>query len=537
MRRTCIFLTLYLLLLFLIPSLSLSQTRSLDFNRNIAFFIPYIPDPQSCNKNGNEILIEMAKEILKEPWKVSLGISFDLRIRMLWDFSERPLLAINVIGPAITGDTRYRLFDISKVLMPSRMNVTIRLENKTDSTVFREMEIKNRPFGIADTMAIEGDWLSCNPSHDTLKLRSIELFYDERARNDFFSQSDQINDYYACRALLDSLDRLVKSIDLKDWSQLPINFIRIREIDHAIHLMEKRRFPETLCLQEFDPMNWREIFTAADKCSRSLKFTFKDELMNSGAITGEGNLELFSDYLVSRIFNYIELSHTISEINGEIYSDWLDNYFQFRAFEDEPDLINLIARKMFPDASQDTVLTYISEGIYRAYQRLAKKLIDHFQYADAYTLMTHASLINAGKNFIPKMVAEDEILTEAATGIYSSYIGIAKTCLNNRKYPMAENYLEKATDFRKKHPGIVFSDTLYNSVFSDLFLLRKTECDNLLAKNRYSDALRCYLYFEYSYDALQLLPVREKLEQKKREAWFGLFLDVIGPTFLIVGQD
>jgi hypothetical protein len=149
--------------------------------------------------------------------------------------------------------------------------------------------------------------------------------------------------------------------------------------------------------------------------------------------------------------------------------------------------------------------------------------------------MKHALLFSASCNHLPG-ITEDEILHEAAKGIYNSFIGIAKTCLEGRNYPMAENYLEKAVDYRIRNGGIVFSDSLYNSVFSDLFFLRLSDCDNLLAEKRYGEALSCYIYAEQLYDPNQCPPIRERLEQKKREAGFGLFLEVIGHTILVNGK-
>ena len=535
MRNTDIFLTFPLFLLFLIPSLSFSQNRDLDFSRKITFDIPYVSDPQSFNKNGNEILTGMAKEVLKEPWKVRIRISFDLQIRLAHDTFGKTLMKINTIHSEIEGDTRYRLFDISGVLIPSRMNIRIGINNKNDSMWFREMQISNRPFGIVDEVSIGSDWLSVNPTTDTLVISSVELFYDEEARNAFNLRLDQINDYYASGALLDSLNRLARSISLTDWSQIPVNYFCVREIDHAIDLMEKRRFPEILSLQDHDPLNWIGSFTAADKYSRSLTFTFYDEVMKSSAIPGGENIGSIADYFVSRVLNYIDLSNTIDEINGGIYSDWLDNYFQFRAFDDEFGLVSLIAWKMFPDAGRDTILTFIASNFYRAYQRRSINLINHNQYADAYALMKHALLFSASCSHLHG-IEDDEILHEAARGIYNSFIGIAKTCLEGRNYPMAGNYLGKAVDYRSKNGGIVFSDSLYNSVFSDMFFMRISDCDNLLAEKRYCEALSCYIYAEQLYDTNQCIPIRERLEQKKREAGFRLFLEVIGRTILVNGK-
>ncbi len=534
-RSTDIYLTFSLVFMFLIPSLSFTQNGDPEFSRNMIFEVPFIPDPQSFNKNGNEILTEMAKEVLKEPRRVRIRISFDLQIRLARDTSGKMLMKISTLRPMTDGDTRYRLFDISEVLIPSRMNLRIRMNNERDSSGPQEVQITNRPFGVIDEVLTGDDWLLLDPRTDSIVVSSVELFYDEEARNTFFLRLDQIDDYYASGALLDSLDRLARSVSLTDWSQIPVNYFRIREIVHAIDLMEKRKFPEILSLQDHDPLNWIGSFTAADKYSRSLTFTFYDELMKSGAIPGGENIGYISDYFVSRVLNYIELSNTIDEINGGIYADWLDNYFQFRVFDDEAGIADLIARKMYPDASQDTVMKFIASNLYSAYRRKSASLIDQNHYADAYALMKHGLQFRTCFNYSTG-IAEDEIIHIAAMGIYNSFIGIAKTCLEGRNYAMAESYLGKAVDYRSRNGGINFSDSLYNSIFSDLLFMRLSDCDSLLAEKRYVEALSCYIYAGQLYDTNQCIPIRERLEQKKREAGFRLLLEVISSTIQLNGN-
>jgi len=492
--------------------------------------IPYISDPVSFNKNSNEIMVEIAKEVLKDPWKVKIEIRYRLQFSIAMDPSGKIDFIITTSNPHVAGDIYYRLFNISDVLLPSRINYKVRIGNKADSSMFREKEFTNLTFGCSDTSVTGNGWFSFDQSTDTITIPSAELSYDEEARNTFLTRLNQIDDYYACRWLLDTLDQLALKIDLKDKSRLPLNYLRIRELDHAIDLIKNRDFTYNLLLHNSDPKNLTEKLDASYKYSSTLTFTFTDELMKAGAFDWPGNTDSLSDYFTSRVLEYIRLSHKISEINGSIYKDWLDNYFSFKAFENEPFLISLMARKLFPDALQDTVLTYFSSEIYHAYQKLAKKLIGRNKFAQAYSLMEHASQFALSDPGFPKKLMENEIISEASKGIYNSYIGIARTCLINQNYTMADDYLGKAVDYRNNHSGFIFSDSLYNVIFSDLFFRRNNECDKLLSDKKYDKALICYLFFEHSYDSLQLTALHAGLEQKKSDARYGLFLDVARNT-------
>jgi|GEM_PF-517284 len=528
--RNFIVLNLLYLLLIFIPFTALSQHVKYEIDRYMTFSVPFLPDPQSYNKNGNEILTEMAKEVLKDPWKVKIEIRYHLQFSIATDPSGKINFIITTSNPQVTGDIHYRLFNISDVLLPSRINYKVRIGNKADSSMFREKEFTNLTFGCSDTSVTGNGWFSFDQATDTITISSAVLSYDEEARNTFLTRLNQIDDYYACRWLLDTLDQLALKIDLKDKTRLPLNYLRIRELDHAIELIKNRNFTGKLRLNDSDPKNLIEKLDASYKYSRSLTFTFTDVLMKAGALDWPGNTDSLSDYFTSRVLEYISLSHKMSEINGSIYKDWLDNYFSFKAFENEPFLISLMSRKLFPDALQDTVLTYFSSEIYHAYQKLAKKLIGRNQFAQAYSLMEHASLFALSDPGFRKELMENEIISEASKGIYDSYIGIARTCLINQNYSMADDYLGKAVEYRNNHSGFIFSDSLYNVVFSDLFFKRNNECDKLLSDKKYDEALICYLFFEHSYDSLQITALHAGLEQKKSDARYGLFLDVARNT-------
>ncbi len=490
--------------------------------------ITFSHDPGSAERNTNEIMTAIAKEVLREPWKVVLKVRFVLDVQVSQGKPGEAMLQMILSGPGVTGDTRYRLFDIADVLLPSKVSITIRVTNRADPSMSREITVDRPLAGNSDTTG-RGDYrLLFDPMTDTLVVQSAGMSFDEDARNRFFARLAEINDYYACRALLDTLNRLAEQTDIQTAGALPWNYIRVREISHAIRLIEKKDFPGNLLSGGFDPLSLVNLLTATDKRSRSLAFTFRDVLYASGAISFNGFADSLCEYFIQRVLVYITLSHRMSVINGEIYSAWLDHYFDFSVFENETDLLMLLARKIYPDANHDTIPAFLSLRLFSSYQRLADLQMKNGAFAEAFDLMDHASRFTGMNPYFPKEKMEIGTISAAARGIFNSYVGIAGTCIAGGKFAMADNYLQKADDYRKMHFYFNLSDSLYNIVFSDLFFRRNSECDQLLDAASFDIALSCYRFLENTYDSNRLSAIRSGLEGKKRRARIGIFREVSG---------
>jgi len=463
LTKTNLCLTLFSLLLFILPLTSKAQSVICEINREFTCPVPYFPDTGSWYRNGNEILIELAKDVLREPHKIRIEVKFNLQIRLMKTSEGKFMTALQSGLRGIYGDHMYRGFDISRVLKPSGINLTLRSGKKSDPALSREQKIADQSFGNPDNIFYSPLLYPFDPATDTLAIADIGLFYDESAKIAFCTRLGLINDYYASCALLDTLNRLSMKINLDNPSELPLNYIRVREIDMALEIMKTRNFQENLLIMNEDPKQWQDGYLATYKKSRSLTFTFQDELKQSGIIPWDGKVDLLAAYFVNRVLAYIRLSHQMSEIHGNIYGDYLDHYYQSPAFEEEAWILDMLTRKMFPDAYHDTVMTFLSTRLYLAYQDTARWLIRQKQFAEAYDLMVHASRLSDLDPNMNMSQSGSDLRNEAANGIFESYVGIAQACLLNRKYSLAGEYLDKADVYREGHPEFRFSDTLFRS--------------------------------------------------------------------------
>lgn len=483
--------------------------------------IPYTKSGNNGQAWGNAILREMAKDVLREPWLVQIRVKGTVDLSFVTD-SNHTKLFISMRSQGIDGDTVFRHFSVRGVLFPSCISMKLRWANRADTSGYVEQVLPVETLSKADSVLYILPVGSYDPKVDTLLVRDVELSYDSLALYNFLDRVELIHDYYAAVALLDSLQQFTASLSLDNPVLLPLNFLKVEEVNSVTERIDARDFPGRLLKNGYDPRGLMWKYQQMLRHSRTLTYNFMDQLRKTGAIPWDGNADRLAEYFTSRIYSYVRRSFLMDQTQGRIYGDCLDHFFDQSAFPPEEQVVPQMLSKMFPEAGLDTVAGFISKRIYASYQCTAQKLIDSNQFADAFSMMENGKRFIAGNPFLKGMAADEKLQSEAAEGIWNSYIGIASSCIASHKYRMADTYLAKADQYAITQSRYIRSDSSYRAVFSQLFFLRNVDCDQMLEQKKYAEALDCYQQFEQSYSPRDLALVSRQLDEKKSRARIGL---------------
>lgn len=483
------FLILYI---FLQLSGSFLFAQEIIFSTAVNHFckITFQPPKNTVFAYDNEILREIAKDILKEPGRVKIQANFTINLKITQRQGKNQLY-ISYSNPFITGDTRYRKFLLSDVLLPSLIHLKVFWVKKNNPsnvsiTTFHE-KIGNQD----ENLILSGCIPDFDPASDTIYAGEIALHYDSLDLLRFNTRIGLINDYYASRALLDSLDSFQYVINVEDADKIPLSFIQVLESDKILYLIMERNFPDQLLSQNEDHLNLMEKFSSRYRAGRSIHFTFFDLLLASGAIFWKGNISEYADYFTQRILSYIRRAQLLGEFQGNIYQDYLDHWFLSNAFQDDKQTTETILAKMYPDAGRDTLVAFAAKQVYQSYLRLSSQLMDHGQYAEARALLEHAGKFRMRIPFSIHTSEAERIQQEAARGVYHSFLGIVSGCIELKKPEMASKYLEKAYEYRKMYADLLPDDSLYLKVSMDLLLFRLNSPDRLMQDMRIRELFYC----------------------------------------------
>ena len=274
--------------------------------------------PQKTNF-GNDILEELARDLLKPPQFVNLAVNFTDEILLR---SEQPsywTAIVNFSDFRLSGYCQYRSFPMSDVLLPSGFRFALRFSTKLDTgnLTVREFNAKDPLKGNALTFRVNG--LPMDTAVDTLIAGNFSFDYSETCWQKFYAKKNLVDDYYASAAMIDSLDTEVQNRDMRDPPQLPFNYIRLSELVRILDLVNSRDFGNRLIKGGGDPRNLSEKTLALYKISRTCIFNLRETLEKSGPLPGYGSLDTISDYFIESLMRYIRLSSLMDDIQGMIY--------------------------------------------------------------------------------------------------------------------------------------------------------------------------------------------------------------------------
>ena len=463
---------------------------------------------------SNEMIAVIAEDAIKNPHRISFTLNTDMQIRIVTPEGRNPIVGISFGPQKLSGNIRFRKFSMASVMIPDRVGFGCRFEKKDNASFFDLPEITDLRFNGNDSTLLQCQvpYISCDS--DTVVVHRLRFYFDEDALARFKERVTLINDYYASDAILDSLEKVVREVDLGAINRYPGYFIILEELNKVLVILQEKNFLQHLELDSLDPVGFQEKYMRLSRFSFSATMTFRENVKTPGipnsAFSPDSLIRQFLDGMCS----YIRWSMLVTERNSGIYHEFLERYFRLNAFGDDHEVIRNLVGKMFPGRDIDSALAMISAKINKAYHDRADELMKNQQYAEAIELLGNARNFSEINPYLKGSIDDREIITKAANGIYNSYLGVADGAIRYGKQEMARSYMVQAQNYRKEHAAFVTSDSLFNKVFSEVVAETLSRCDTLFTSSRYPEALQCYRDFENGFDSLTLSLIHPGLGKK-----------------------
>ena len=528
-------LILAISLLTLIPNPGFSQQAFRYFAGNEAWRVPYSGSFSKKINYGNDILEELAKDLLRPPKFVNITVGFRKEIFLQPQNPASYLAIVTISDLRLSGYLQYRSFPMGNVLMPSGFRFVLKISTKLDTGNYSIREFEGMDPGN-ENMIFKANGIVLDTAVDTLIAGNFSFSYSEASWQKFYSRKNLIDDYYASVAMIDSLALEVQNWDMREPGHLPFNYIRLSELVRLLDLINDRDFGNRLISNGGDSRHLLEKNLALYKISRTCLFNLAETLEKPGAIKGYGSPDSIGDYFIERLMRYIHLNSLMDNIQGRIYQDYLNTYYSKHVFESDTSFIYSMLIRMFPDARPDTLLSFSSESLMQAYRRKAKDLINEKNYSDAVLLMENARSMTAVNPYLKNHNGWEHMMSEAVNGIYNSYAGIAFSSLQGGNVSFAMEYLQKAEKYREQYPVYITSDSVYRRVYRAIFIGQIENCSNLLGDGKYSEALECLKSCELIYKGRALEILAPDIGEMKIKAGIGIVNDLAGKSLKALKQ-
>jgi hypothetical protein len=513
-----------------------AQDTLMVFTTSITAKITYDPNESARNSVNNIIIREIAKDVIKNLKNIKLVVRANMKSCLIWR-SGMTYLKISLDSFDLSGDHCYRKFSFSDVMIPSWISFTIQFRSVQDSLIVKEFEHQTFSIKKNDStfLPIRREEFAENPCW--LSIDKIDFYYDEADLSAFSQRQRLINDYYASAAIADSLELVMKSMDLKSIDLYPEYLIRIEEISKIEQLIGTRNFEQELSLHLFDPRNLIRKYNDLLRFSRSSAMTFESALDTIPVINPRLSNDSLNFEFLSVIQRYMRWSFLINERNSNLYREFLDRFYSMKVFDDDERVFKKLIGKVYPGSDADSVFKEILMKLKLAYQQKAEAFSAGSQFAEAVDMLDHLKRLEDRYWFLKDTLSEQNARMKAAYGIYASYIGVAENSIRLGKNKIAKWYLEKAVGYAQSNPSLILSDTLYRKALFAYHLSSLMGCDDMNLKGDFTGAVNCYNDFLKSLDSVSGSILAAEIDQRISSARKGMISDLVDDLKQLIKLD
>jgi hypothetical protein len=519
--------------LFFCSLLCLILWRSGVYGQRASFLVPagaelkFDPAGGEQARRTNAVLVEIARDVLKNPDKVNIRYALDFEFRIDSNDTEKRSLSVTLRNTVVSGDIFFRSFPLSTVLVPDRLDFAVQLHSPGDSSGGLVFSIEGIEAGLGRKAVILQQMPEFRTGADSIRIQNIGVSFSDSAVTLFMERLREINDYYATAATLDSLLERGESIRVTDEDVLPSLFLYIEEMNKFLRVIDGKTFVDPERLKLYDP---RDVLGKIDRLvrlSRSYSMTFEERLAATDTITLAASPGETVHRFTEKILRYIGWSQLVSDRNGRVYSLFLESFYKSPAFPGERQLIFTALSRLYPGRDPVTSAGEISGMIRADFLHTAWLLTREKKYAESIALLENLRRMEENDPFGISVRNRDTLMQQSLDGVFSSFLGIAASAAAANNFSMAELYLSKAGEYREKYNRFPFSDSLYQSVKQQIFDHESDACFWQIVLENYDEAIDCFALLDEKYkpetfsryqDSLRTILDKYKLERYRDEA-------------------
>lgn len=365
----------------------------------------------------------------------------------------------------IGGDNSYKSFDISTFLIPSQLQVFIRLAGydlcTTDTSILIELTpgiplLLSWPYGTVS---------GCEEARDTPDLVRISPKYHNNAMERLREYVSVIDDYYTADALMDTVLNLLDQCENGSPLKLYNKLLHLAESENILDHLKNKSFSIRLPLQSQDPVLLKSTFNHLEYRYTSLKESLTNLVHRIGTSNHPVAWKVLARAYASRFMKYQDISKKAHFYEVPSYEQMATvAYTQARLAAFFPIL-------RAPYRGDQSYIQRLIHAIVNQWIATSRSKLDSGLYYDALVPIENAHHLTAMGYCPPVRDHLVLIRDQANSGMCQSYLQLSYLFLEKGNEEMCEQYLAKAFEWmdttRKSD-----SDSLFDNILRDLAMRR-----------------------------------------------------------------
>lgn len=471
----------------------------------------------------NNILKKLAEGNNRPLMSMEFSIEYRQRLSIMRTGQKIKVIAMNDMFSTI-GPVYYRGMDVSDLLIPSAMNMTlVRINSSGGRPIPFEHKFNNVPIRNKTADRREDDADDPDNTPWSVSAQEVTFQFSNEAQKKFFDYTDKVNDYYRDANILQGDMKLALTINPRDFENFEMQNARLEALEKNVTLFESRNYSSFFNLYTNDPAAFLTQLSVQKETLFRLRsemnqtFTMLPQLYYDKAMwfMGSGNKHLARLYLGRALtFNPMFAPAAMQMALMEFRSNNLC---------DADMHVRQVLLKMMPDPVTYDYAVNLARDLYQEYIETAKRQLRSGKFSEANENLLLAEALCNDLREVKCTPELDENLRLARNGLYKNLLDAAASHYKNNELEKAERKLTEAKRLREKHStDITDSETertigtaIIQKRYDDIISKSKALVNN--GKNR--EALEQLEYADYMLTEFpEVKPSAEAASLKKSAA-------------------
>jgi hypothetical protein len=453
----------------LIGSLGFSQNMILFENtQNESFVFKNYDNPNASQVISNYFIQEISKSLPKMLAYTSYTFSYSQYCRIVKEGAKEYGVEAELKDSKCFGDVTYKGFDIADVLIPTKMDLTVKVFY-TSGALFKTTDIKGvslntgfnkiADFKMQDTTAA--------PLYK-MTIENKSFYYENSGKELFDNRLRLVDEYYNSDAVIGVALQKLSLINLQDVDMVQVNDIKLDEVEVMVDQLMNKKYSEKLKLLMFDPIKFMQKFDDLNQQTKAKRMVLNQMLASLDQLYYNKGMEHLLNNNIPKAVSYFEKSIDINTFFAPSHYQLARINYNSGNLDKSVEIIKGIFLKMNPDPNTHTLILQLSTSIYNSYLARGQENIDGEKYNEAISDLTKA------KDFCmttPGIVCTDDLakkLSIAKYGIYRSFLTVAAKSLSVGQLEMAEDYITDAKNYQKANSNEIITCTDADAMMGDV---------------------------------------------------------------------
>ncbi len=416
----------------------------------------FSPYPDARQQKVNEIL-----QILAEgSGKLRVSTSLSLEVELLVEFESRgkELTEAHVFIQhiSVSGDTRYKDFSLSHLLLPDFADLELALMSADDQVLVRK-SMQGIKVSISDapwfSLPFEG-WAAAVDLH--LEVKDFFFYFGELAFIRFERWGQGVEAYYDAREDLQKISMLLDGLYPVAAADIVTNEFRLCEAERLLGRISYGVFHHWLDLEAGDPLALIENLNILGSQAYTLRKSYNQYLQSLDSLLYREGMAMLKESSYAEVRPVFEsvLNYNPFHIPSQLALVRADTSVQH--FETALERLAQVHYQMFPSGIEKALMTSLADSLFGHFFTLADSLSDEGRHVQALHSLQHVvsyCQLTRGRAECPD--ALQPLLVQSHYGIYRSFLTVASRALRDGRPELAATYIRSAIEYQQKYQEFI----------------------------------------------------------------------------------